>query len=187
MVSVVLLGKPGSGKGTLSLNLKEAFPDKVVHLSSGELIREAAQAEPALAAQIEGGNLLTDEKMLEIFKKAFDAESKTGNFDGKLIILDGIPRNAKQVPLMKKYVGKIDWLLYMVLDDNQIILDRLAKRGRADDKPSVIEKRLKIYNANLKDILKEFPDELVLKVDVSGSSETVKRKVIDVFKSKGIL
>jgi adenylate kinase len=147
---LVLLGAPGSGKGTQASRLREHL--QVPHISTGELLRAAVKAGTPLGLQakavMEAGSLVSDEIVLGMLEERLTA-GDTGNG----FILDGYPRNLVQANaldgLLKKLAQPVD--LAVQLDvDTELLIDRLAGRaqaeGRADDSPDAVRNRLKVYN-----------------------------------------
>jgi adenylate kinase len=147
---LVLLGAPGSGKGTQATRLREHL--QVPHISTGELLRAAVKAGTPLGLQakavMEAGSLVSDEIVLGMLEERLTA-GDTGNG----FILDGYPRNLVQANaldgLLKKLAQPVD--LAVQLDvDTELLIDRLAGRaqaeGRADDSQDAVRNRLKVYN-----------------------------------------
>ena len=101
---LVLLGAPGSGKGTQAKLLKKEF--NIPHISTGDLLRAAVAAETklGLAAKIvmDKGELVSDEIVLGMLKQRLANEDAKAGF-----ILDGFPRNLVQADMLDK------WLEYM--------------------------------------------------------------------------
>ena len=89
MKNLLLVGAPGSGKGTQSQRLKELG---YTHLSMGDLLRDEVASGSELGQEINSlisqGNFVTDELALKLFKKTVQA--------GKPYIFDGFPRTAPQ-------------------------------------------------------------------------------------------
>lgn len=92
-VRVVLLGPPGSGKGTQSANLVKEYG--VCHLATGDLLRAAVAAGTALGkaakAVMDKGELVSDEIMVGMIKENLDRSDCANGF-----ILDGFPRTVEQ-------------------------------------------------------------------------------------------
>ena len=84
---LVILGAPGSGKGTLSKELSKDY--NFIHLSTGDLIRNSEDEE--IKKIIDAGNFLPDDMMIKILRKELKKVDPTSN-----VILDGFPRTIKQ-------------------------------------------------------------------------------------------
>jgi len=146
---LVLLGAPGSGKGTQATRLKEFL--NVPHISTGELLRAAVAAGTPLGLQakevMEAGNLVSDDIVLGMLEERL-MQSDTGNG----FILDGYPRNLVQANALGALLGKLKQPIDIAVQldvDTEILVERLAGRakaeGRADDSPEAVRKRLGVY------------------------------------------
>jgi adenylate kinase len=147
---LVLLGAPGSGKGTQAARLREHL--QVPHISTGELLRAAVAAGTALGLQakavMESGALVSDAIVLGMLEERLTA-GDTGNG----FILDGYPRNLVQAnaldALLAKLAQPVDIAVQLDVDADKLVA-RLAGRaqaeGRADDSPEAVRNRLKVYN-----------------------------------------
>jgi len=94
---LVLLGPPGSGKGTLSKKLADEYGFQ--HISTGDLIRKSDDEE--LKKTIAGGNMISDSDIRKMVVK----ELNTLDLE-KGIIFDGYPRNIKQAKALNRMLGK---------------------------------------------------------------------------------
>jgi adenylate kinase len=147
---LVLLGAPGSGKGTQAARLREHL--QVPHISTGELLRAAVAAGTPLGmkakAVMESGALVSDEIVLGMLE-----ERLTAGDTGDGFILDGYPRNLAQANALDALLARlgqpVDLAVQLDVDADKLI-SRLAGRakaeGRADDSPEAVRNRLKVYN-----------------------------------------
>jgi adenylate kinase len=141
---LVMLGAPGSGKGTLSKQLSDKYG--INHISTGELIRNSD--DPELKKLVEGGNFIPDDMMLKILRK----ELKKIDLS-KGIIFDGYPRNIKQARKLDSLLGKIglglNHAVYISIPDEvakERIRKRAEKENRKDDSSEeTINKRFDEY------------------------------------------
>ncbi|MDO5462255.1 MAG: adenylate kinase [bacterium] len=99
---VILLGAPGSGKGTIAVELAKTAG--IRHLSSGDLLRGAVKAgTPAgLKAKtfMESGNLVPDELIADMIADTVAADKET-----QTLLLDGFPRNVAQAEILAKMMA----------------------------------------------------------------------------------
>lgn len=127
---LVMLGPPGSGKGTQSNILSKKM--NIPTLSTGQMLRDIMDGEPdsklALRVRkiVECGNLVSDDIMTEVLSQRFAADDcKNG------VILDGYPRNLTQAYMFEDILynmGSYDYMvLYFDIND-QLIIDRLSGR-----------------------------------------------------------
>lgn len=131
---IVLLGPPGSGKGTIAQHIVESQKDLIKHFSVGSLCRYYAQQETdlgkAIKKTIDNGNLVA----LSILKILFlDYLANFFNNDKEQnLLLDGFPRTEEQAFLFlefyESYKNKIDFLFVHFLLDDESIINRLNFR-----------------------------------------------------------
>lgn len=127
-MKAVLLGAPGSGKGTLAGDL--ATQERYQHISSGQLLRDAMAKKTEIGLQIietmNSGSLVDDEIVLGLVLAEVDALES-----GKGLILDGYPRTKKQaIDLDKAFALKnffINKAVYLDIDNN-VVVKRLTGR-----------------------------------------------------------
>jgi adenylate kinase len=147
---LVLLGAPGSGKGTQAARLREHL--QVPHISTGELLRGAVAAGTPLGvrakAVMDAGHLVSDDIVLGMLEERLTA-GDTGNG----FILDGYPRNLAQAGALDALLTKLRQPVDLALQldvDTELLISRLAGRalaeGRADDSPDAVRNRQKIYH-----------------------------------------
>lgn len=148
---LVLLGAPGSGKGTQAIRLREHL--QVPHISTGELLRAAVNAGTALGlkakAVMESGSLVSDDIVLGMLEERL-LQPDTGNG----FILDGYPRNLAQARALDGLLERIRQPADVAVQLDvppELLVDRLSGRahaeGRADDSPEVVRNRLAVYHA----------------------------------------
>ena len=130
---LVLLGAPGSGKGTQAARLKDHL--QVPHISTGDLLRAEVAAGTPLGLEAKAimarGDLVSDEILLGMLEDRFSRDDTASGF-----ILDGYPRNLAQAAALDALLVKLgtpfDAAVQLEVDNEQIIA-RLAGReiGRA--------------------------------------------------------
>jgi len=146
---IVILGAPGSGKGTQAKMLVGHLG--VPHISTGVLLRNAAKrgTELGLLAKsiIDQGELVPDNIMSDMIEERLGRDDVANGF-----ILDGYPRNvaqAKSLDAMLDRLGRpVQEIIHIDVDPEQII-KRLAKRqeleGRVDDAEITVRNRMRVY------------------------------------------
>jgi adenylate kinase len=148
--NIVLLGAPGSGKGTQAQLLSERY--NLDHISTGELFRQeiASQSPIGLRVQeiIEKGNLCPDDLTLDILVAHIDIYTNNNGF-----IFDGVPRTVDQAKMMDGTGYHKTIPITIVIDiqvDKAEIINRITKRsqleGRSDDAIHVLEQRISNYS-----------------------------------------
>jgi adenylate kinase len=146
---LVLLGAPGSGKGTQAARLREHL--QVPHISTGELLRAAVNAGTPLGLQAKAimaaGNLVSDEIVLGMLEDRFQQSDTANGF-----ILDGYPRNLAQASALDALLTRIRQPMDIAVQldvATDLLVERIAGRaaaeGRADDSPEAVRNRLKVY------------------------------------------
>lgn len=146
---LVLLGAPGSGKGTQAARLKADLG--VPHISTGDMLRAAVKAGTPVGlkakAVMEAGKLVSDDILLAMLEERLaQSDAKAG------FILDGYPRNLAQAAALDELLARIGKPLSAVVKlevSNETIVNRCKIRfeaeHRKDDNPEVVRDRLKVY------------------------------------------
>lgn len=180
--TIVILGKPGSGKGTQAklLSEKAGFP---VFSASGNL-KSLAQSHPDIGKKIledmDNGVLVPH----WIVSYLWIAELVNLGHD-KGVIFDGAVRKLEEAKLfdeVMRYMNRMYAVVYLTIS-NEELYDRLSKRAeiesRADDDGEVIKKRLAEYDENTKDSLVFFKEQGTLKeVNGEGSIEEIQERIL---------
>ncbi|MGC1547891.1 MAG: adenylate kinase [Rhodanobacter sp.] len=146
---LVLLGPPGSGKGTQAVRLKVELG--VPHISTGDMLRAAVAAGTPTGlkakAVMDAGNLVSDDILLAMLEERLAQDDVKNGF-----ILDGYPRNLAQADALDHLLAKIGQPLDAVVKldvPNEVIIGRCEIRFKAehrkDDDPVVVRDRLKVY------------------------------------------
>lgn len=151
MLNIVLFGPPGAGKGTQAMYLKKNF--KLIHLSTGDLLRSQIASETELGLQaktfIDRGELVPDALVIGMIKTKLNQCANIRGF-----IFDGFPRTVDQAIALDELLNNnntpVNGMLALEVDKQELI-DRLLERGktsgRSDDADvSIIENRIKTYN-----------------------------------------
>ena len=198
-MKIILLGYPGSGKGTLAKNIIKDF--SLAHISTGDMFRECVKSGSELGNRLksimDSGALVPDELTIEIVKDRLNKDDCQKGF-----ILDGFPRTIKQAEELEK-ISQIDTVIFVDLSKQEII-DRLSARRtcpkcgstfnkdivpdgkclncqselivRDDDKPQTIANRLEVYEKNTAPLINFYSDRLA-KFSSAGSPEETYRPV----------
>jgi adenylate kinase len=181
---LVLLGAPGSGKGTQAARLKEHL--QVPHISTGDLLRAEVAAGSPLGLQAKEvmarGDLVSDGILLGMLEDRFSRDDTRGGF-----ILDGYPRNLAQADAMDALLTRIgqpmDYAVQLEVPV-ELLVDRIAGRaaaeGRADDSPEAVRKRLQVYESQTAPVIEFYRSHGQLTVvDGVGSLDEVFTRIVE--------
>lgn len=128
---VLILGKPGGGKGTISNKILKDFP-AFKHLSTGDLLRQHVRNKTPIGLQakqhMDSGDLVPDQIMIQLVLHDATAghENETSNNNNSSLLLDGFPRTMEQAIALDKSL-EVD----LVIDLNvpvETIVDRISDR-----------------------------------------------------------
>ena len=182
---IVLLGPPGSGKGTQAELLVEKL--KLPHISTGELLRSAAKAGTELGQKakmiIDRGELVSDEIMLGLITERLSRDDAESGF-----ILDGYPRNINQAKALDEILERQGQSMVEVIHidlDDELVVQRIAGRAaqehRSDDVEEVVRNRLRIYTEQTAPVVDYYAGKGVLsRVLGKGTAEEVFQRIMSV-------
>jgi len=185
---LILLGPPGSGKGTQAQRLVQKH--SIVPLSTGEMLRAAVAAGTPVGLQAKdimaNGDLVPDQIVVGIISDRIDQPDARNGF-----ILDGFPRTVPQAEaldeLLRKKHLKLDAVVELRVNESAL-LDRVEKRAaetrargeevRLDDTPEVLTKRLAQYRAMTEPLIHYYSERRkLLTVDGMMTIEHVTREI----------
>jgi adenylate kinase len=171
MLNLVLIGPPGSGKGTQAIRIARRY--QVPHISTGDILRQAVRDETPLgrevAATLAAGGLVGDELISDLVQARLERSDTAAGF-----LLDGFPRTTAQAQLLDRLRSDLVVIHFAVPE--QEIIHRLSTRRccrscnltqsvsdadapadcpycggslvrRDDDEPATVRKRLATYTA----------------------------------------
>jgi adenylate kinase len=170
----VLLGAPGSGKGTQG-KILGTIP-RFVHFSVGEAFR-SLDTRTDIGKQFvdfsSRGQLVPDELTMLFCKTQLKSQIDAHTFKPEIdfLILDGMPRSVTQAELIQKYVDVLQ-VFHLSCPKREELARRLRKRAlkesRFDDaSDDVIARRIKTYEEETKPILEFYGDSMVTNIDAT--------------------
>lgn len=167
---IVLVGPPGAGKTTQAMLLEDRLHYKWI--SMGRLARE--DNNPEMKKIMVKGELLPNDYIQGLLERAEDKVPQD-----QPILLDGYPRDDDQIDIMLNFIHKekrpLKAVVHIKLDED-VAVQRLSTRGRADDTPEIIKARFKnMYDDEIGPILRDFAAHniKIIEVDGSGNVEEV--------------
>ena len=185
MLNIVILGAPGSGKGTQSKLIIEKYG--LHHISTGDILRKEIEAQTALGAiakdYIQQGQLVPDQLIIDMVAGVIDKNSHCKGF-----IFDGFPRTSVQAQALDNLLRERDIPITAVLIisvEEKELIRRIIKRGetenRTDDTAETVQKRLAVYK-NQTEPLKEYYKKMgkLFKIIGGNSVDEVFELVTDV-------
>jgi adenylate kinase len=146
---LLLVGGPGSGKGTQGARLAERLG--LEHIAAGDALRaEVARGSDVgrrAANYVDRGELVPDEIVVELLTPVVAAAAAAGGY-----VLDGFPRNLAQAhiadeALARRGVG-LEAVIYLEVPEEELrrrLLARAEIEDRSDDTPEVIDHRLEVF------------------------------------------
>jgi len=177
-VDLIILGAPGSGKGTQGALLATRLG--IPKISTGDLLREAVKKGTPLGAKAKGfmdqGLLVPDEVILGLIEEVLHSRAAAGG-----VIMDGFPRTLAQAEAVDRLLAplgrQVDRVLLIDVAEEALI-DRMVKRaqieGRADDTPETIRKRQAVYREQTAPLIAYYEKRgLVTPVDGLGTVEEI--------------
>jgi len=185
---LILLGPPGSGKGTQAQRL--VHKHDIIQLSTGEMLRAAVAAQTPVGIQAQGimagGGLVPDEMVVGIISDRLDQPDAANGF-----ILDGFPRTVPQAAaldeLLKKKHIKLDAVVELRVNESALLqrvetrVAEMRARGeevRIDDTPEVLTKRLASYRSLTEPLIHYYSERRkLLTVDGMMTIEHVTREI----------
>jgi adenylate kinase len=148
-VFILLLGAPGSGKGTQGQLLSQRL--KIPKIATGDIIRAAMKAGTPLGREAKRyydvGKLVPDQLILDLIKTELAKPDAQGG-----AIFDGFPRTAAQAELVDKTLAqrsqRLNHVLLLDVPEEELVArlhQRALQQGRTDDTPEAIRMRLVVY------------------------------------------
>lgn len=176
-MKLVMIGAPGSGKSTQAGLLCRRLHLK--HIYVGDLLRREMATDSPFAERIRThlsrGLLVPEDIVLAVLKR----ELSTVPDD---FVLDGFPRTLQQVLDLESILSgrgqSLDAAIYLHVSSEEI-LRRLLMRGRPDDRPSVILKRIEVFHQQADPVLRFYEDKgILLKVVGEGDPVLINANII---------
>lgn len=174
---LVILGPPGAGKGTQAEMLSESLG--IPHISTGDLFRanitEGTPVGIEAKKYLDAGNLVPSEITVDMVRARVGEPDAVNGF-----ILDGFPRSTEQADALTKILADNDHSLDAVLSfevDEDVVVERMLARGRADDTEDVIRNRMQVYIKETSPLLDYYAEQVTV-IDAIGDVGEVHQRVL---------
>ena len=173
-MNIILLGAPGSGKGTQAAFLIEKHG--LTHLSTVDMLRAEIAAGSDLGKQakaiMESGQLVSDEIVIAMI---------AARLSDKGALFDGFPRTIAQAEALDKLLAgrgsQIDAVIELQVGNEEIV-QRMLARGRSDDNEATIRQRLAVFEAQTKPLIDYYQKQGKLRsIDGSGELAAISARI----------
>jgi len=181
-VFILLLGAPGSGKGTQGKILAERL--NLPKITTGDLLRAAVKEGTPLGREakryMDDGKLVPDTVILSLIKEELaKPEANQG------AVLDGFPRTAPQAELVDRTLGergqRLNHILLLDVPEEELVrrmMGRATQEGRSDDTPEAIKTRLHVYQRDTAPLIAHYSQRgIVRRVPGSGTIDDIATEI----------
>ena len=181
---MLLIGPPGSGKGTQGERLAERLG--VEHIAAGDLLRAEVRAGTELGSQVaallQRGDLVPDETIIDLVLPRVVAAARSGGY-----LLDGFPRSVEQAVEARKLADQAgagpDAVIYLDVPREELmrrILRRAQEQGRSDDNEQTVHNRLQVFDEATRPLVDYYRERGLLHViDAAREADTVTTAILD--------
>jgi adenylate kinase len=183
--AILMLGAPGSGKGTQG-KILGAIP-RFFHCACGDVFR-SLDTRTAIGRQFveysSRGELVPDELTIRLWKAQVDNWADTHIYkpDIDCLVLDGIPRNIHQAELLSEYI-EVHQVFHLSCPNRDELARRMRKRALKDNRiddasDKVINQRIATYEEETKPILEYYSASLVTDIDATQPPVKVIQEIL---------
>ena len=188
MTRMLIIGPPGSGKGTQAERIVGELG--IVAISTGDIFRANVKGETPLGLEakqyMDNGDFVPDSVTNRMVR---DRLAQSDVADG--FLLDGYPRTSPQVDELDEILASagasLDIVLQLTADDEELVkrlLGRALETGRSDDTEAVIRHRLDLYREQTEVVVSRYAERGILaKVDGLGEMDDVTARVMEAIKN----
>jgi adenylate kinase len=178
-LDLVLLGPPGSGKGTQAARMTAKYG--IPAIATGDILRAQVEAGTPLGRQVRSyldrGELVPDQLVVDIIRhRLFEPDTQAG------FILDGFPRTVPQAQALDAMLAEVQRPLDAVLHlqvDRGSLRERLGQRHREDDRPDIVDHRLDVYEVQTAPLIGYYRDQGKLRLIDAGRPPELVAAAID--------
>jgi adenylate kinase len=183
-LDLVLLGPPGSGKGTQAARMTQKYG--IPAIATGDILRAQVEAGTRLGQRVRSyldrGELVPDQLVVDIIRHRLAEPDTEPGF-----ILDGFPRTVPQAQALDAMLAELqrplDAVLYLEVD-RQSLRGRLEQRHREDDRPEIVDHRIDVFLEQTAPLIGYYRDEGKLRlIDAARPPELVEAAIDEVIHS----
>jgi len=175
---LVLLGPPGAGKGTQAAILSEKL--NVPHISTGDLFRanigEGTPLGVEAKSYIDAGKLVPTDVTARMVEDRLNQDDAKNGF-----LLDGFPRTTEQADILEELLAKkgekLDGVLNFEVSED-VVVERMMARGRADDNEETIRTRLGVYRDETFPLIEHYGDAII-SIKAEGTVEEINARAME--------
>ncbi|HET8794806.1 MAG TPA: adenylate kinase [Arthrobacter sp.] len=187
MTRMLIIGPPGSGKGTQAARISDRLG--IVAISTGDIFRANVKEMTPLGKEaksyMDAGDYVPDSVTNRMVRDRLKEDDVEDGF-----LLDGYPRTTSQVDELDDILAsnnqQLDAVLQLTADDEELVkrlLGRAAQDGRTDDTEEVVRHRLDLYHEKTEAVVSKYTDRgIVAKVDGIGGIDEVTDRVMTALK-----
>lgn len=174
----VLLGPPGAGKGTQAAILSEKLG--IPHISTGDLFRanigEGTELGKEAKSYMDAGQLVPTDVTARMVKDRLEQDDAAKGF-----LLDGFPRTVEQADILAKLLAdkglELDGVLNFEVSED-VVVERMLARGRADDTEDTIRTRLGVYRDETFPLIQHYGDAII-PIKAEGEVEEINARAME--------
>ena len=184
--AIIILGAPGSGKGTQG-KILGSIP-RFFHCACGDVFRSLDTRTPLGMKFVEyssRGELVPDELTISLWKAQIDNLADTYIYkpDIDLLVLDGIPRNVRQAELISQHI-EVQRVFHLSCPNRDELARRMRKRALKDNRiddasDTVINQRIATYEAETKPILEYYSPAMITDINAYQQPVQVLSEIIN--------
>jgi adenylate kinase len=187
-MNVLLIGPPGSGKGTQGERLAKRL--NIEHLAAGDLLRAEVENGTEIGREAEQimsrGDLVPDSVIIKLVMPRVQAAADANGY-----LLDGFPRSVDQAvearQLAESSGANPHAVIYLDVPREELkrrILARAETEGRADDNEQTVENRLRVFDEATHPLIEYYRDRGLLHVvDAAQGPDAVTEQILQVLPS----
>jgi adenylate kinase len=180
-VRLLLIGAPGSGKGTQAVRLADRFG--ITHISSGDLLREHVRNKTPIGLTIkeyvDAGDLVPDSVVMDMLYKPVVTATEQGGY-----VLDGFPRTVEQAEgaydVAHRLGAEVKASIHLDVPNDELVRRLLARSRGSEDSQAVIAHRIEVYQQKTVPLLEYYAQrEWLFTVDGSQSEDEVHEAIAE--------